>query len=795
MILRYLYCLFNRSLLQPTHFFYRLFNSAKQSKKIRFFFWGILSLIFLFFVLNLIFPVNATIEYSQTVLDKNGQVLQSYLTYDDKWRLYTELDEISPNIKKAIINKEDKYFYYHPGINIIAVGRSLVNNIFYHKRTSGASTITMQVARMLAPKRRTYVSKVIEMFRALQLEWKFSKDEILQLYLNKVPYGGNIEGVKSASLFYFQKNPDFLSVAEITTLAIIPNRPNSLRIGADNEYLTEERNKWLKRFEKEKVFSSVDVTDALSEKLTAKRNKSPKYAPHFCRRMIKMFPKMPLIRTNLDIKLQSEVEEITANYIRRVNQRNIRNASVFIIDNQTGNVVCYVGSSDFNNSIDGGQVDGVKAIRQPGSTLKPLIYGLAIDKGWITPKTVMTDVSINFDGYRPENFDRKFNGYVTAEQALSNSLNIPAVKLLARLTPDTLVKHLIEMNFKQVQKDEKHLGLSIALGGCGVRLEELTNMYAAFAREGKWQSIRWIKSNEPIFQFSILSPAATFMITDILVQKERPDMPTAYENTYHLPKIAWKTGTSYGRRDAWSIGYNKRFTVGVWCGNFDGEGVPELSGAEIATPLLFDIFNTIDYNSTNDWYQAPKEVAFRYVCNESGKRPNSYCVNQVIDYYIPMISDNTVCTHLKEIYVSANDSFSYCNACLPTFGYKKMTVKNNPPEMIDYFEQHHINYEKIPPHCPSCEKLFVYGAPEITSPANNMSYMLDKKETNQLMLACNASNDVKKVFWYINNQFYKAAERNEKLFIQPEEGKLKISCSDDKGRNADVWVTVKYINM
>lgn len=746
-------------------------------------------------MLNLIFPLDAKLEYSQTVLDKNDQVLQSFLTYDDKWRLYTELNEISPNLKKAIMNKEDKYFYYHPGINIFAVFRSLVNNIFYHKRTSGASTITMQVARMLAPKKRNYWSKLIEMFRALQLEWTFSKDEILQLYLNKVPYGGNIEGVKSASLFYFQKNPDFLSIAEITTLAIIPNRPNSLKIGKDNIYLVEARNKWLKRFEKEKVFTHAEVSDALSEPLTAKRNKSPRYAPHFCRRMIKMFPKMPLIKTNLDIKIQSEVEEITMNYMRRMQQRSIRNASVFIIDNKTGNVICYLGSADFNNSIDGGQVDGVKAIRQPGSTLKPLIYGLAIDKGWITPKTVMTDVSVNFEGYRPENFDRKFNGYVTAEQALSNSLNIPAVKLLARLTPDTLTKHLIEMDFKQVKKDEKQLGLSMALGGCGVRLEELTNMYAAFAREGRWQAIRWLRSKEPVHQSPILSSAAAFIITDILVQKERPDMPSAYENTYHLPKIAWKTGTSYGRRDAWSIGYNMRYTVGVWCGNFDGEGVPELSGAEIATPLLFDIFNTIDYNSDNAWYAAPKEVDFRYVCNETGKRPNAYCANQVIDYYIPMLSDNSVCNHLKEVYVSANDSFSYCNACLPTYGYKKISVKNNPPEMIDYFEQHHINYERIPPHYPGCEKLFVYGAPEIVSPSNNMSYLLDKKETNQLMLACNASNDVKKVFWYINNQFYKAADRNEKLFIQPEEGKIKISCSDDKGRNSDVWVTIKYIDM
>ena len=753
-------------------------------------------IVLFYFILNLIFPLEINIDYSQSVLDKDGQVLQTFLTYDDKWRLYTELNEISPSLKKAIIAKEDKYFYYHPGINIIAIGRALVNNIIYHKRTSGASTITMQVARMLEPKRRTYFSKIIEIFRATQLELKYSKAEILQFYLNLVPYGGNIEGVKSASLFYFQKNPDFLSLAEITTLAIIPNRPSSLIIGKNNGTLVEERNKWLKRFEQEKIFDKKEVEDALSESLTAKRNISPKLAPHFCRRMIKQYPQLANIHTNLSMKTQSEVEEICKNYIQKINHQNIKNAACIIIDNETSKIVAYVGSADFNNTNDGGQVDGIKANRQPGSTLKPLLYGLCMDKGWITPKMMMTDVSVNFNGYRPENFDRKFNGYVTVEKALSYSLNIPAVKLLNQLSADTFSKKLIEMDCKQIKKDEKHLGLSMALGGCGITLEELTNMYAMIARQGKWQNISWLKEKDnALISKNILSPASAFMITEILTEKARPDFPVSYENSFHLPKIAWKTGTSYGRRDAWSIGFNKKYTVGVWCGNFTGEGVPELTGTDIATPLLFEIFNNLAYNSKNDWYAMPKELDFRYVCNLTGKRPNSYCTNQVMDYYIPLLSGNSVCNHLKEIYVSDDEKISYCTACLPEYGYKKKEVMNHEPEMLAYFEQHFLPYEKIPDHNPNCEKLYEYGAPEITSPSNNMSYLLDKKETNQLMLACQTSIDVKKVYWYVNNQLLKEVNANEKIFIQPEEGILKISCSDDKGRNTNVTVTVKYVDM
>ncbi|MFM2307229.1 MAG: penicillin-binding protein, partial [Bacteroidota bacterium] len=594
----------------------------------------------LFVLLNFLFPLPDKIEYSTIVLDDKGNVIHAFLTRDQKWRMKTELKEISPVLKTTLLYKEDKYFYYHPGINPFAMARAAVMNVLHFKRTSGASTITMQVARMLEPKQRTYFNKLREMFRAMQLELRYSKDEILQLYFNLVPYGSNIEGVKSASILYFKKNPDHLSLAEVTALSIIPNRPSSLRLGNRNDLIVRERNKWLNRFNADKLFSNKEITDALDEPLEARRTEAPKLAPHLAFKL-KRSSHSDIIRTHLQMQTQLKLEKMVKDYVSSLYSLGIHNSAVVVMDNRTHNVVAYIGSADFNNSTDGGQVNGADAVRQPGSALKPLAYGLCFDNGLLTPKTVMTDVPLNINGYQPENYDSKFNGYVTVEFALENSLNIPAVKALNELGTDKMIARLVQCNFKQVKKDEKKLGLSLILGGCGVTLEEMTALYAAFANNGLYAKPVFVKPETtgtyiPPDTVRVLSPAANFMVTEILSKLARPDLPTNWEQSSHTPRIAWKTGTSYGKRDAWSIGYNKNYTVGVWVGNFSGAGVPELSGANVATPLLFRIFNTIDYNSSNDWYGMPKDCGMRLVCSETGKLPDEHCVNTVMDYFIPL---------------------------------------------------------------------------------------------------------------------------------------------------------------
>ena len=458
---------------------------------------GVIGLILLlvFFILHFIFPLPGQVEYSTIITDDRDEVIHAFLTRDEKWRMKSEPGEISPLLKKTILAKEDKYFYYHPGINPIAVGRAMIKNTLRQKRTSGASTITMQVARMMRPAKRNIWNKLAESFRAIQLELKYSKDEILQLYFNLLPYGGNIEGVKTAAYLYFNKSPDHLSLAEITALSIIPNRPSSLVMGKNNEEIVKERNRWLRLFAEQNIFTPKEIEDALNEPLLAHRGEVPRHTPHLAWKL-KKSASASIVKTNINLNNQLKIEKLVKDYVRNLRLMDIKNAAVIVIDNKSHKVTSYIGSGDFFDTLDGGQVNGASAIRQPGSTLKPLLYAIAMDEGLLTPKTIMKDVPVNYQGYAPENYDREFNGYVTMQFALENSLNIPAVRSLNEVGKDELVKKLADCQFSQIIKDRYKLGLSMILGGCGTTLEELTALYSVFANEGKYVAPAFTRNDD-----------------------------------------------------------------------------------------------------------------------------------------------------------------------------------------------------------------------------------------------------------------------------------------------------------
>ncbi len=758
----------------------------------------IASCIILFFLIDLIFPFRIDVSYSPVVEARDGTVLHTWLAKDEQWRIKASLDEIAPEFTKAIIYKEDKYFYSHPGVNLFAVCRAFFNNLFHLKRTSGASTISMQVVRMLHPESRTYFNKCIEMFRAEQLELHHSKKEILELYCNLLPYGGNIQGIKTASLLYFNKTPDKLSLAEATALTIIPNRPNSLVPGKNNAAIIAERNKWLKNFKSENLFADVIVDDALNEPLTATRHHAPHAVPQFAWRLHKKNLSQTQLRSTLDKNIQQKTKTIVSNYAAQLKAQNINNAAVIIINNKTHEVMAYIGSPSFEDRAHFGEVDGVQALRSPGSTLKPLLYGLSFDAGLITPKTILEDVPLNIAGYAPENYDMQFRGNVTAEDALKNSLNIPAVELLNQLGLKNFLTKLTVAGFNDTWRNRNKEGLSLILGGCRIRLDELTALYSAFANNGKYYPLKWtmddssISKNSASHSVTVLSPGADYMLTQILTTLHRPDLPNAYYIAENIPKIAWKTGTSYGRKDAWSVGYNKTYTIGVWIGNFSGEGVPDLSGASVATPLLFKLFNAIDYDPSNEWVQPPKDLSFRLVCAKTGRIPNDFCNDQVMDYYIPGISTNEKCNHLKEVFVSADEKYSYCTSCLPAGGYKEKLFQNITPKLATWYKMNHIAYQKIPKHNPSCTRDFNGYAPVITSLNNGMVYIIMDKQQQQLTLSCAASNDVTQVYWYVNDKFLSAANPQQKIFFNPASSNIKISCADDKGRNTNIEIKVKF---
>jgi penicillin-binding protein 1C len=383
------------------------------------------------------------------------------------------------------------------------------------------------------------------------------------------------------------------------------------------------------------------------------------------------------------------------------------------------------------------------------------------------------------------------------EQALEMSLNIPAVKSLQSMGIPNFIQSASAAGLKSIHKDRQKLGLSLILGGCGSSLEELTSCYTLFAHQGEWSVPSFCKPfgkqiKSP--KHSVLSPAASFIISDILSKVNRPDFPLHWQATEHMPKIAWKTGTSYGRRDGWSIGYNPHFTIGVWTGNFSGVGSPELSGANIATPLLFRIFNLMDYDANESWFQQPEDCDMRQVCAVSGQPPSPNCNQLVSDYYIPLVSPTQPCTHLKEIYLSPDGKRSYCMACRPSSGYRKKTIRNWSSGMQQFMEERKISYEKEPTHNPDCELNFKAQGPAILEPRAGNEYLLSIKNPEPLLLKCKAGNGVSRVYWYVNDQLLQSAAASTPVYFVPETGILKISCTDDNGRNTSIRIRVSYVN-
>jgi len=584
------------------------------------------------------------------------------------------------------------------------------------------------------------------------------------------------------------------------TLAVIPNQPRVLVLGKNNPQILLKRNHWLRRMQAAHLFPHQDLEDALAEPLDAQRHGAPALAPHLARRLVTRFPGQAIIRSTLRRGPQAKAEDLTLNYVRRLRELGITQAAVLVVNNHTRAVEAYVGSSDFRDAAGQGQVDGVRAVRSPGSTLKPLLYGLAFDRGLATPKLKLPDVPTNFNGFRPENFDKNYQGEVTVERALVYSLNIPAVRVLAELGVPALTDKLRQAGFRTVARAAPRLGLSTILGGCGATLEELTGLYAALANGGRYVPLNYLASNKPNSTLNpqnstLLSPAAAFLVSETLAQRTRPDLPLGYENGLHLPRIAWKTGTSYGRRDAWSLGYNRDYTIGVWVGNFNGQGSPALTGADVATPLLFDLFNALAYNSPNGWAVPPASLDFRLVCAESGLVPGEHCDHQILDYYLPGVSSARRCAHQQEVVVSADGTLSYCRACVPASGYRRQLFPNPLPEVLAFRAAQGLPAPRLPPHNPACRLVRGPGdgaAPPlaITSPLPNAEYLLNRGERQQLLLSCAAGPEVRRVFWYVNDRFVRAAGAAERVFFRPPNGPVKVSCADDHGRNVDVLLLV-----
>ncbi len=733
---------------------------------------------------------------SYFIYDRNGELLNCYASDDHFWRLPTELDSISPFLIRTVLNTEDKWYRYHPGINPVSLFKAAVDNVQAGKIVRGGSTITMQIARMMEPKPRNITGKLIEIYRALQLEMHYSKDELLEIYFNLIPYGGNIDGVGAAAYFYFGKSPLELTVSESAILAGIPSSPNNYRPDLNPEKCLKRRDRILRQLHINGIIDEAKYHDALEEEIPKERGERPDYAPHFSQSMMARIDSEAgdgKIRSTLDLEIQALCERLAVSYANVLSEKDIHNLSIVVIDNKSGRLLAMVGSPDFYDRKHQGQINGAFAPRSPGSALKPFVYALGFENGMITPSSILNDIPVSYAGYSPENYDEKYNGVVTVSEALIRSLNVPAVNLTSALGIKEFYQFLQEGGISTLDKKYNEYGLPLVLGACEVSLIDLANLYAALGRNGIYKPLMMLESDISAKAADLLCPEACYLVSRILSNLQRPHLPSSWEFTRDLPTIAWKTGTSYGRRDAWAIGYNPLFTVGVWAGNFSGEGSPWLVGAESAAPLMFSVFNEIMQGREHVWFEMPEGIGTRKVCAVSGMPPNQHCPNTVDAFYIKGLTNNSKCSIHKAIIVDKKTGHELCRACQHLGEPDTLIVEDWPVKLAGWLSNH-SGVTNLPKHHPGCTGIFADGPPQIISPEHGAHFEISKSipsEYQKIMLEASSGLRNRKLYWFLDDRLFGSCGVDEKIFYEPSRGSHTLMCVDDLGRSTKINFTVR----
>ncbi|WP_083224210.1 MULTISPECIES: peptidoglycan glycosyltransferase PbpC [unclassified Pseudomonas] len=539
-------------------------------------------------------------DLARVVLAEDGTPLWRFADANGVWRYPVQTSEVSPYYLDALLTYEDRWFYQHPGVNPLALVRATWQNLTGARVVSGGSTLSMQVARLLDPHSRTFHGKLRQLWRTAQLEWHLSKEEILNLYLNRAPFGGTLQGVAAASWAYLGKSPSQLTHAEAALLAVLPQAPSRLRPDRHPQRAQEARDKVLRRLGEFKVWPQAAVDEALQEPLLLAPRLEPSLAPLLARRLNRP-DSPPLIRTTLDATLQRRLEDLLLGWRARLPEHT--SAAILVVEEETMAVRAYLGSVDINDAKRFGHVDMISALRSPGSTLKPFLYGMALDDGLIHSESLLQDVPRRYGDYRPGNFSMGFTGAVPASTALSSSLNLPAVQLLEAYGPKRFAAEMRIGGVPLALPALAEPNLALILGGAGSRLEDLVSGYSAFARDGRSATIR-LQPDDALRERPLLSPGSAWIVRRILSGQARPDRDPRAE-LVQRPVLAWKTGTSYGFRDAWAIGVGPRYLIGVWIGRPDGTPVPGQFGLASAAPLMLQVHDVLSNRDSQRGISAP----------------------------------------------------------------------------------------------------------------------------------------------------------------------------------------------
>ncbi|WP_286751081.1 peptidoglycan glycosyltransferase PbpC, partial [Pseudomonas sp. UBA2522] len=574
---------------------------SRTGKAVRALVIGAVALMGLLWLADRIWPLPMpSDDLARVVLAEDGTPLWRFADADGVWRYPVSPEQVSPLYLQALLTYEDRWFYHHLGVNPMALVRAAWLNARGGRVVSGGSTLSMQVARLLDPHDRTVAGKLRQLWRTLQLEWHLSKRDILQIYLDRAPFGGTLQGVAAASWAYLGKSPLHLTPSEAALLAVLPQAPSRLRPDRHPERAERARNKVLQRLAQYRVWPEQRLREAAEEPLVLAPRQEPALAPLLARRL-NTPGSPPLIRTTVDAGLQRRLEDLLLGWRARLPERT--SAAILVVDAQTMAVRAYLGSIDLTDARRFGHVDMVRALRSPGSTLKPFLYGLAMDDGLIHSESLLQDVPRRYGDYRPGNFSSGFSGPVSASSALALSLNLPAVQLLEAYGPKRFAAQLRMGGLPLTLPPLAEPNLSLILGGAGSRLEDLVGGYAALAREGKSAQVR-LQPQAPLVEHRLLSPGAAWIIRRILGGQARPDRDRHAE-LVRRPQLAWKTGTSYGFRDAWSIGVGPRYLIGVWIGRPDGTPVAGQFGLASAAPLMLQVHDLLSNRDSQRGFEAP----------------------------------------------------------------------------------------------------------------------------------------------------------------------------------------------
>ena len=722
------------------------------------------------------------VPYSTVVTDRNEELLGARIASDGQWR-FPPRNTTPEKIKECLITFEDKHFYHHWGVNPFAIGRAFYQNVKNKRIVSGGSTLTMQTIRLARNESRTFREKLIEMIWATRLEFRASKEEILSMYISHAPFGGNVVGLDAAAWRYFGHSADDLSWAESAMLAVLPNAPAMIHLSKGRKTLLDKRNRLLKQLLEKKTIDSSTYELAISEPLPDEPHPLPQIAPYLVSRFYQE-RNGEYSRSTINKGIQTQIEDLAERWSNEFRRSDIRNLAILVIDIPSNQVVAYCGNVHFDQKQGGNQVDVIQAPRSTGSILKPFLYYAMLQEGSLLPDMLLPDVPVNINGFTPQNFSMQFEGAVPASEALARSLNIPAVTMLQRYGVPKFHSFLQQIGLKTINRSSSHYGVSLILGGAEATLWDVTNAYAMMGRSLLQlpqrscslllPTSRITESTDP-FQ-----PGAVWQTFDALKEVNRPE-EIDWKSIPSMQTIAWKTGTSYGFRDAWAVGVTPRYAVGVWVGNATGEGKPGLVGAQTAGPVLFDIFNLLPSSS---WFTRPAGIFVEAeVCRKSGHLKGRFCDETDTLLVLPAGLRTEACPYHHLVTLSANESQRIYENCANTEPTLRKSWFTLPPVWEWYYKQHHPEYKPLPPFKAGCGEDTFQPMQFIYPPMNariKLPKQLDgSKGFLTVELAHNNPNAT--VFWHLDETYQAQTQDFHKISLQPAAGKHSLTAVDGEG--------------